>query len=165
MSLEPSACEDLKAFERRLTEVIAALQPSTLRWRIVLCTMSLITFVGAFYWLTDPRTSIVPLIDSLWNHPVFTLSTAILLLLFVCGIHKLVMAPQIITSRTRSVLAEFNMSCDETGKLILRPRPTNNSRFHCLWRCPPFFCRSTQPYVLCYVFPSLFLFFFVSALS
>ncbi|XP_065086811.1 nuclear envelope phosphatase-regulatory subunit 1 homolog isoform X2 [Ochlerotatus camptorhynchus] len=153
MSLEPSACEDLKAFERRLTEVIAALQPSTLRWRsksawcslgtfkslipfhfiaVVLCTMSLITFVGAFYWLTDPRTSIVPLMDSLWNHPVFTFSTAILLLLFVFGIHKLVMAPQIITSRTRSVLAEFNMSCDETGKLILRPRPTNNSRFHCL---------------------------------
>lgn len=47
-------------------------------------------------------------------------------LLFVFGIHKLVIAPQIITSRTRSVLAEFNMSCDETGKLILRPRPTNN---------------------------------------
>ncbi|XP_055607322.1 nuclear envelope phosphatase-regulatory subunit 1 homolog isoform X2 [Uranotaenia lowii] len=129
MSLEPSACEDLKAFERRLTEVIAAIQPSTLRWRILLGTMSLVTFVGAFYWLTDPRTSIVPLVDSLWNHPVFTVSTAILLLLFVLGIHKLVIAPQIITSRTRSVLAEFNMSCDETGKLILRPRPTNNSRY------------------------------------
>ncbi|XP_055607323.1 nuclear envelope phosphatase-regulatory subunit 1 homolog isoform X3 [Uranotaenia lowii] len=136
MSLEPSACEDLKAFERRLTEVIAAIQPSTLRWRILLGTMSLVTFVGAFYWLTDPRTSIVPLVDSLWNHPVFTVSTAILpilfltltVLLFVLGIHKLVIAPQIITSRTRSVLAEFNMSCDETGKLILRPRPTNNSR-------------------------------------
>lgn len=41
------------------------------------------------------------------------------------GIHKLVIAPQIITSRTRSVLSDFNMSCDDTGKLILKPRPTN----------------------------------------
>uniref|UniRef100_A0A182JD72 Transmembrane protein 188 n=1 Tax=Anopheles atroparvus TaxID=41427 RepID=A0A182JD72_ANOAO len=81
---ETSACEDLKAFERRLTEVIACLQPPTLRWRLIL---------------------------------------------FVFGIHKLVIAPQIITSRTRNVLAEYNMSCDETGKLIVRPRPTNNPRY------------------------------------
>lgn len=45
---------------------------------VLLGTMSLVTFLGAFYWLTDPRTSIVPLVDSLWNHPVFTFSTAIL---------------------------------------------------------------------------------------
>ncbi|XP_052872480.1 nuclear envelope phosphatase-regulatory subunit 1 homolog [Anopheles cruzii] len=126
---ETSACEDLKAFERRLTEVIACLQPPTLRWRLLLGVISLVTFVGAFYWLTDPRTSIVPLIESLLNHSVFTISTIILLLLFVFGIHKLVIAPQIITLRTRNVLAEFNMSCDETGKLIVRPRPTNNSRY------------------------------------
>ncbi|XP_058062427.1 nuclear envelope phosphatase-regulatory subunit 1 homolog isoform X1 [Anopheles bellator] len=126
---ETSACEDLKAFERRLTEVIACLQPPTLRWRLLLGVTSLVTFVGAFYWLTDPRTSIVPLIESLLNHSVFTISTVILLLLFVFGIHKLVIAPQIITLRTRNVLAEFNMSCDETGKLIVRPRPTNNSRY------------------------------------
>lgn len=57
MSLEQTACEgslkiyiytariivtskldviaDLKAFERRLTEVIASLQPSTIRWRSI----------------------------------------------------------------------------------------------------------------------------------
>ncbi|VVD03263.1 unnamed protein product [Leptidea sinapis] len=37
MSLEQTACDavltDLKAFERRLTEVIACLQPATTRWR------------------------------------------------------------------------------------------------------------------------------------
>lgn len=44
--------------------------------------------------------------------------------LFVMGIHKLVIAPQILTSRTRSVLSDFNMSCDDTGKLILKPRPS-----------------------------------------
>lgn len=46
-------------------------------------------------------------------------------MLFVFGIHKLVIAPQIITSRMRLVLADFNMSCDDTGKLILKPRPNN----------------------------------------
>lgn len=47
-------------------------------------------------------------------------------LLFLTGIHKRVVAPSIITQRTRVVLADFNMSCDETGKLILRPRPSNS---------------------------------------
>lgn len=46
-------------------------------------------------------------------------------MLFGFGIHKLVITPQIITSRTRSALGDFNMSCDDTGKLILKPRPTN----------------------------------------
>ncbi|KAJ6633751.1 Nuclear envelope phosphatase-regulatory subunit 1 like [Pseudolycoriella hygida] len=125
MSLEPSACEDLKAFERRLTEVIACLNPSTLRWRIVLTIMSISTSIGAWYWLTDPRTSVVPLTESLLNHPIFTCATLLLIGLFLIGIHKLVIAPQILTSRTRSVLSDFNMSCDDTGKLILMPRPNN----------------------------------------
>ena len=40
------------------------------------------------------------------------------------GIHKRVVAPSIICSRTRQVLADFNMWCDDTGKLVLKPRPT-----------------------------------------
>ncbi|KAK7789013.1 hypothetical protein R5R35_012698 [Gryllus longicercus] len=128
MSLEQTACEDLKAFERRLTEVIACLQPSTTRWRIlvavVLAVMSICTAVGAWHWLTDPHTSAVSFTQSLWNHPFFALASVSLVILFICGIHKRVMAPSIITARTRSVLGDFNMSCDDTGKLILKPRPT-----------------------------------------
>ncbi|XP_005184706.1 nuclear envelope phosphatase-regulatory subunit 1 homolog [Musca domestica] len=124
--MEPSACEDLKAFERRLTEVVSSYRPSTVRWRIVLAVISLCTAIGAWYWLRDPRTSVVPLTESLLIHPVFTFATLTLLVLFVFGIHKLVIAPQIITSRMRSVLGDFNMSCDDTGKLILKPRPNNN---------------------------------------
>lgn len=62
------------------------------------------------------------------NSPFKVTSCFILLLviLFIFGIHKLVIAPQIITSRMRSVLCDFNMSCDDTGKLILKPRPNNN---------------------------------------
>uniref|UniRef100_A0A1B0CKA3 Transmembrane protein 188 n=1 Tax=Lutzomyia longipalpis TaxID=7200 RepID=A0A1B0CKA3_LUTLO len=92
---------------------------------VILFVLSTVTALGAWYWLTDPRTSVVPFTESLLNHPIFTVGTLILIMLFACGIHRLVIAPQIITSRTRAVLNDFNMSCDDTGKLILRPRPTN----------------------------------------
>lgn len=124
MSLEQTACEDLKAFERRLTEVIACLQPATFRWRILLAIISTCTAVGAWYWLTDPHTSDVSFAQSLLNHPFFTTSSIILVILLISGIHKRVIAPSIITARTRIVLTDFNMSCDDTGKLILKPRPT-----------------------------------------
>nr|CAD7396722.1 unnamed protein product [Timema cristinae] len=119
-----SHLQNLKAFERRLTEVIACLQPSTNRWRILLAVISICTAVGAWHWITDPHTSAVSFTQSLWNHPFFTLASIILVVLFVLGIHKRVIAPSIITSRTRAVLGDFNMSCDDTGKLILKPRPT-----------------------------------------
>ncbi|XP_018336792.1 nuclear envelope phosphatase-regulatory subunit 1 isoform X1 [Agrilus planipennis] len=129
MSLEQTACEDviadLKAFERRLTEVIACLQPSTIRWRIVLLVVSLCVATGAGQWLMDPVTRVVPLSQSLSNHPFFILATVILVIIFLLGVHKRVIAASIITTRTREVLIDFNMSCDDTGKLILKPRPTN----------------------------------------
>ncbi|KAJ8915794.1 hypothetical protein NQ315_004606 [Exocentrus adspersus] len=129
MSLEQTACEDivadLKAFERRLTEVIACLHPSTTRWRIVLVAVSICVAAGASQWILDPETGIVSLSQSLTNHPFFILSTFILAVILLLGVHKRVIAASIITSRTREVLSDFNMSCDDTGKLILRPRPTN----------------------------------------
>ncbi|XP_022218577.1 nuclear envelope phosphatase-regulatory subunit 1 homolog isoform X4 [Drosophila obscura] len=125
--MEPSACEDLKAFERRLTEVVLSYRPPTFRWRIILSAMSMCTAIGAWYWLRDPRTTVVPLTESLWIHPIFTAATVTLIVLFILGIQKLVIAPQIITSRTRNVLGDFNMSCDDTGKLILKPRQSNNN--------------------------------------
>ena len=33
MSLEQVACEDLKAFERRLTEIISSAHPSAIRYK------------------------------------------------------------------------------------------------------------------------------------
>ncbi|CAG9855713.1 unnamed protein product [Phyllotreta striolata] len=129
MSLEQTACEDvvadLKAFERRLTEVIACLHPSTTRWRIVLLGVSLCVATGASQWILDPETRIVSLSQSLTNHPFFILSTIVLIVILLLGVHKRVIAASIITSRTREVLSDFNMSCDDSGKLILRPRPTN----------------------------------------
>uniref|UniRef100_A0A803V1V1 Nuclear envelope phosphatase-regulatory subunit 1 n=2 Tax=Passeriformes TaxID=9126 RepID=A0A803V1V1_FICAL len=114
---------DLKAFERRLTEYIACLQPATGRWRMILIVVSVCTATGAWNWLIDPETQKVSFFTSLWNHPFFTISCITLIGLFFAGIHKRVVAPSIIAARCRTVLAEYNMSCDDTGKLILKPRP------------------------------------------
>ncbi|XP_061449892.1 nuclear envelope phosphatase-regulatory subunit 1 isoform X1 [Rhineura floridana] len=114
--------QDLKAFERRLTEYIACLQPATGRWRIILIVVSVCTATGAWNWLIDPETQKVSFFTSLWNHPFFTVSCITLIGLFFAGIHKRVVAPSIIAARCRTVLAEYNMSCDDTGKLILKPR-------------------------------------------
>lgn len=112
--------EDLKAFERRLTEIIACYQPQTKRWRILLILATLSTSVTAFQWLTDPRTERVSFIESLNNHKFFTFNCLALLLLFVLGIHRRVVAPAIIVSRIKIVLENFNLSCDYNGRLILK---------------------------------------------
>uniref|UniRef100_A0A2K6GHE5 Nuclear envelope phosphatase-regulatory subunit 1 n=1 Tax=Propithecus coquereli TaxID=379532 RepID=A0A2K6GHE5_PROCO len=86
---------------------------------------------GAWNCLIDPETQkvsshhygIIRVFTSLWNHPFFTISCITLTGLFFAGIHKKVLAPSIIAARCQTVLAEYNMSCDDTGKLILKPRP------------------------------------------
>ncbi|GFV05955.1 nuclear envelope phosphatase-regulatory subunit 1 [Trichonephila clavipes] len=93
MTLEQTTCEDLKAFERRLVEVIAYYQPQTKRWRVMFVVVALCTAIGAWQWLTDPLTSQVGFVQSLVNHLFFTISSAVLITLFVMGIHRRVVAP------------------------------------------------------------------------
>lgn len=71
---------DLKAFERRLTEVITCLRPGTIRWRIILVTASICTAIGAWQWINDPLTSAsqVSFLDSLINHLFFSISSLFL---------------------------------------------------------------------------------------
>uniref|UniRef100_A0A8C2VZE9 Nuclear envelope phosphatase-regulatory subunit 1 n=1 Tax=Chinchilla lanigera TaxID=34839 RepID=A0A8C2VZE9_CHILA len=92
--------EDLKASERRLTEYIHCLQPATGCWRILLIEVSVCT-------AADP--------------PIFHISCITLIGLFFPGIHNRAVVPSIIAARGQRVLAEYNMSCDDTGKLILKP--------------------------------------------
>ena len=48
----------------------------------------------------------------------------VLIQILLCfGAHRRVVAPSILVSRSREVLFDFAMDCDETGKLILKPRP------------------------------------------
>ncbi|XP_003737738.1 nuclear envelope phosphatase-regulatory subunit 1 isoform X2 [Galendromus occidentalis] len=123
MSLEQTACEDLKAFERRLTEIVQFLQPPTTQWRVALAGVFICALFGAYKWVFDPETSRVSLSESLWIHWFFSLSVALLLILFACGVHRRVVMPQIIIQRARTVLSEFNLNCDDNGRLILKPRP------------------------------------------
>ncbi|XP_071823749.1 nuclear envelope phosphatase-regulatory subunit 1-like [Apostichopus japonicus] len=122
MSVEQIQTEDLKAFEQRLSECVQHLRPYAWRWRIVLFVVAVSTFVSAGYWLLDEQTSQVSFLKSLYNHPIFALSCFILIVLFLAGVHRRVVAPAILTSRCKTILADFNMSCDDTGKLILKPR-------------------------------------------
>jgi len=117
--------EDLKAFERRVVEYINALQPATTRWRIVLVVLALATTFGAWFWLMDPKTFREPFLSSLWTHPNFAVCAFLLILLFFNGIHKRVVAPSIVVGRLQTVLEDYNMSCDEKGRLLLLPRPEN----------------------------------------
>ncbi|CAL1528071.1 unnamed protein product [Lymnaea stagnalis] len=119
--------EDLKAFERRLTEVISGHQPAARFWRIIFFFVSMCTIVGAWTWLWDPETSQVSLSQSLWNHPFFTISCSVLLLLFLFGIHKRVVAASIIASRCRTFLSEYNMSCDDEDIFNLPQRKSLSS--------------------------------------
>lgn len=112
--------EDLKAFERRLTEILAYYQPQTKRWRIILMIATLSTSFTASNWLFDPETGNISFVKSLHNHKFFTFNCIVLLVLFMIGIHRKVVAPAIIVSRIRSVLENFNMSCDHDGRLILK---------------------------------------------
>lgn len=127
MDSQQTTCEDLKAYERRLTEVISYMQPSATRWRFVLVIISVCTAIAAYQWICDPDTRVMSLSESLQNHLGFSISVLLLLVLFICGIHKRVVAPSTIAARCRTVLAEFNMSCDDTGKLILKPTPSANT--------------------------------------
>lgn len=121
--------EDLKAFERRLAEIIACYQPQTKRWRAILLIAALTTSVTAFMWLNDPQTKNVAFVESLHNHLFFTFNYIGLIILFMLGIHKKVVAPAIIVSRIRQVLENFNMSCDQNGRLILK-RTSNNGNIN-----------------------------------
>lgn len=85
------------------------------QFSVILVIVSACTAVGAWLWLVDPSTSRVsrlqwchesqntifteffflqePFLSSLWQHPFFTLSSFVLILLFFGGIHKRVVAP------------------------------------------------------------------------
>lgn len=116
--------EDLRSFEKRLTEVVNQLQPSMWRYRILLALLIVFTVFGAYDWLADPLTAKLSLYDSLWEHMFFASSCLSLIIVFMFGIHKRIVASSVLTSRCRSILCEYNMSCDDSGRLILRPRPS-----------------------------------------
>lgn len=124
----PATSEDLKAFERRLAEILACYQVPTKRWRIILLISTLTTVIAFAQWRYDMEVEKLSILESLHNHLFFSFNCIIIISLFMIGIHKKVVAPTIIVSRIKSVLENFNMSCDHNGRLILkRSRITQGS--------------------------------------
>ena len=73
-------------------EIVSLQRPATRRWRIVLGVSSVATSVSAFFWLNDPNTAHISLLDSLMVHYLFTINCIVLIILFAMGIHKRVVA-------------------------------------------------------------------------
>ncbi len=118
----PEPTEDLKAFDRRLREIVDGLEPRAQMWRAILAFAFCLCLITGYLWLTDPLTSNVMFLTSLGNHPGFVAAVSLFLGCIVLGAHKKVVLSNIITQRCRNVLAEYNMTCDNSGKLILMPR-------------------------------------------
>ena len=115
------AQEDLMAFEKRLTEIVETTKPAARSWRVVFYMSVTATLISAYFWISDPITFSVPIRTSLLNNPVFSISLVVLLVLFLTGITRRMNISSIIINRCREVLADFNISCDDRGKLILHP--------------------------------------------
>ena len=61
---------------------------------------------------------------SFWDQQIFLLmkffSSIFLVLLFVFGVHKRVVAPSILVQRLRYVLTDFGLSITESGSLVIK---------------------------------------------
>ncbi|CAF3314216.1 unnamed protein product [Rotaria socialis] len=139
--------DDLKAFERRMIEIVSSLQPSIWLWRFILLVLVLVTFITcyalmvdlSFSWPSSPSSITTPPITkelkndksyssiflfNLFRKEIyFTFSFGLLIFTFLFGIHRKMFASSIIIARFRYILADYNMSCDPTGRLVIKPRP------------------------------------------
>lgn len=128
--------DDLKAFERRMMEIVSSLQPSIWRWRVILLVLVLVTTITFYTLMTDDATvtptTVNELSDNWYLSSIrsilfqkqfyFIVSLSLLISAFLFGIHRKIFASSIIIARFRYILADYNMSCDSDGRLILKPR-------------------------------------------
>jgi len=129
--------DDLKAFERRMIEIVSSLQPSIWRWRVILLILVVVTLLAFYALITDESLPTVnsssgqSILSSLYSHVFrkqiyFSVSFSLLIFAFLFGIHRKMFSSSIIIARFRYILADYNMSCDTDGRLILKPRPTSS---------------------------------------
>ncbi len=130
--------DDLKAFERRMIEIVSSLQPSIWRWRVILFILVVVTLITFYALITDDsstksspvnKSSDNSFLSSLYSHLFrkqiyFSISFSLLIFAFLFGIHRKMFSSSIIIARFRYILSDYNMSCDSDGRLILKPRPT-----------------------------------------
>ena len=130
--------DDLKAFERRMIEIVSSLQPSIWRWRVILLILVVVTLLAFYALITDESSTKMPttvnkssdkptITSNLFRKQIyFSVSFSLLIFAFLFGIHRKMFSSSIIIARFRYILADYNMSCDFDGRLILKPRPTSS---------------------------------------
>ena len=113
---------DLRAFERRITKAVQYLEPKSYRWRILLLLSVFFVMVSGYGFITniqlDTNFSVV---SALYENKVFAVALMFLGLLVLTGAHKRANTSAIILARNRQVLLEYNLSCNDKGKLIIKP--------------------------------------------
>ncbi|XP_065827447.1 nuclear envelope phosphatase-regulatory subunit 1-like [Oscarella lobularis] len=126
MSLVIDQAEDLRVFEQRLMECISSLQPDAFKWKVFMVVLCVWTFVTGLGWLTDSESNL-SLVESLVYHKGFSMGVGALAFLLATSLYQKALAPQIVARRCRSVLKEYNMSCDDSGRLIVKRQRPNQS--------------------------------------
>lgn len=119
-SVNPSA-EDLRAFERRLGEMVASEKPSKCRGGLLMGAIVTCTAVGSCHWLEEARESKSLIFRALASQGAFVISMASLVLLLIFGFKRVSRKDLPILRNMRSILSIFRMQCDDDGHLILIP--------------------------------------------
>ncbi|KAL3317610.1 Nuclear envelope phosphatase-regulatory subunit 1 [Cichlidogyrus casuarinus] len=123
----PEPTEDLKAFERRLREIVTGLNRQEKFWRIGVSLVLILWLFCLYFWLSDPSFPLEPFSVSLYNHPQFSFISLLLFFIIMAGGFRKMNLTSIVLERLVTVLDEYNMGCDKFGRLKLRPRPNSNS--------------------------------------
>jgi len=127
MKNEMDQADDLKAFERRMIEIVSSLQPSIWRWRVILIVLIILTLVTFYAFINNDSSTDSSIISKIFQRKIyFCISICLLISAFLFGIHRKIFSSSIIIARFRYILADYNMSCDTDGRLILKPRPTSS---------------------------------------
>ncbi|KAH8306852.1 hypothetical protein KR018_008063, partial [Drosophila ironensis] len=122
--VEEHSPEDMEAFERRLSEMVAAQRPSKYHGPILAGAIVVCTAMGACYWLEDVHAGKSLVLRTLSSNGAFAGSLATLGLLLLLGFRHITRKDPAVLRQTRSVLPTFRLTCHDDGRLILIPPPS-----------------------------------------
>ena len=114
--------EDLRAFERRLIDIQSHFNRTAGYWRLVFTLVSCLMAFFAYFFITDSNLTEYGFFSTLFSHRVLLLMAISFVTMLALGAHKKMFAPQVVAGRSRQALADFSMSCDDEGRLLLHPR-------------------------------------------
>ncbi|CAI8032869.1 Nuclear envelope phosphatase-regulatory subunit 1 [Geodia barretti] len=113
--------EDLKAFEQRVIDCVSHVRRRSIKWRVLVAVVLLWVVVSMWSWWTDGSEH-DNYLDMFYSNKSLCLSITVFFFVYILGFFDRQNAANIITNRCRSVLHDFNMSCNDQGKLIILKR-------------------------------------------